>query len=58
MNNALAAVDPASGEGARVWAGYLTDWTRWNHVRTVVCVGAAAAFMIAIHWHGRVPGQE
>jgi uncharacterized membrane protein len=55
MNDALAAVDPASGEGARVWAGYLTDWTRWNHVRTVACVGAAAALMLAIHFLGRVP---
>ena len=34
-NNALAAVDPQSADGARVWAGYVTGWTAWNHVRTV-----------------------
>jgi uncharacterized membrane protein len=56
MNDALAAVDPASGEGTRIWAGYLTDWTRWNHVRTVACVGAMAALIVAIYWHGRVLG--
>ena len=33
LNNALAAVDPASGEGAAVWADYLRTWTNWNHVR-------------------------
>jgi len=55
MNDALAAVDPASGEGARLWARYLTDWTRWNHVRTVACVGATGALILAIYFHGRVP---
>jgi uncharacterized membrane protein len=32
LNNALAAVDPASSEGATVWARYLSEWTSWNHV--------------------------
>lgn len=55
MNDALSAVDPASEEGARLWARYLTDWTRWNHVRTVACVGATAALILAIYFHGRAP---
>ena len=41
-NNALAAVDPASAEGARLWASYLSGWTAWNHVRTVAALAAAA----------------
>jgi uncharacterized membrane protein len=41
-NNALAAVNPASAEGARLWAGYLTTWTAWNHVRTISALTAAA----------------
>jgi uncharacterized membrane protein len=55
MNDTLAAIDPASGEGARVWAGYLTGWTRWNHVRTVACLAATAALIMALYFHGRLP---
>src|SRR5260370_28788733 len=33
-NDALAAVDPASAEGARLWTSYVSSWTPWNHVRT------------------------
>jgi uncharacterized membrane protein len=50
LNNALDTHDASSPEGARFWQTYLTQWTRWNHVRTVastvscVCyVGALAA---------------
>ncbi|MDA2923841.1 DUF1772 domain-containing protein [Acidobacteria bacterium AH-259-L09] len=47
-NEALAAVDPASGEGARLWAGYVTGWTAWNHVRTAAALAAAASLTIAL----------
>lgn len=46
-NNALAAVDPASPEGARVWASYLVTWTAWNHVRTIASLAATAALIVA-----------
>ena len=45
-NDALAAVDPASPEGARVWAGYLVTWTTWNHVRTIASLVATAALIV------------
>ncbi len=47
-NDALAAVDPASAEGARVWAGYVMSWTAWNHVRTAAALAAAAVLSIAL----------
>ena len=47
-NNALAAVDPNSDDGARVWTRYLRSWTAWNHVRTVAAFTAAAALTIAL----------
>ena len=47
-NDALAAVDPASAEGARLWAGYVSGWTAWNHVRTTAALAAAAALAIAL----------
>ena len=48
LNNALAAADPASHEAASLWARFLTDWTLWNHVRTVSSTAACALFIAAI----------
>ncbi len=47
LNNALAAVAPASPEGAKLWAKFLTRWTLWNHLRTAAALGAAALLTIA-----------
>jgi uncharacterized membrane protein len=47
MNNALAAVQPDSPEGASLWQDYLARWTMWNHVRTVAGLGASALFILA-----------
>ncbi len=47
-NDALAAVDPASADGAGLWAGYVTSWTAWNHVRTAAALAAAASLTIAL----------
>jgi uncharacterized membrane protein len=47
LNEALALVEPDSSEGATLWAKYLTNWTFWNHVRTIAALAAAALFTIA-----------
>ncbi len=47
LNDALAAVNPNSAEGATLWAKYLTTWTLWNHIRTAAALGAAALLTIA-----------
>lgn len=47
-NEALAAVDPASAEGASLWADYAKSWTTWNHVRTVAALAAALSLTIAL----------
>jgi len=47
-NDALASIDPASADGASLWAGYLISWTAWNHVRTVAALAAAASLTIAL----------
>jgi uncharacterized membrane protein len=47
-NNALAAAAPDSAEAASVWQRYLVEWTAWNHVRTVACILATAAFIVAL----------
>ena len=51
LNNALAAAAPARAEGAEVWTRYLTDWTLWNHVRTIASIGASALFVAALLRH-------
>ncbi len=48
LNDALAIVKPDSAEGASLWVGYLTNWTFWNHVRTVAALAAAASLTLAI----------
>ena len=47
-NNALAAADPQSAGGAGLWAGYVTSWTAWNHVRTAAALTAAVLLTFAL----------
>ncbi len=47
-NNSLAAADPDSPDGAELWARYLIEWTRGNHVRAAAGIAASAAFAIAL----------
>lgn len=50
LNDALAKVAPSSTEGANLWARYLTNWTLWNHVRTIAAFLATATFAIALYY--------
>jgi uncharacterized membrane protein len=47
-NEALASVAPADPDSASLWAGYLSSWTAWNHVRTVAALVAAASLTIGL----------
>jgi uncharacterized membrane protein len=53
LNNALAAVDPASSEGAGVWTRYLSDWVAWNHVRTATSFAAMALLTVGLYLQAR-----
>jgi uncharacterized membrane protein len=48
QNDALAAVKPESADGARMWSGYVSVWTLWNHVRTIAALAAAALLTIGL----------
>lgn len=48
LNNRLAKADAASEAGAELWQHYLTDWTAWNHVRTLAPLAACACFVLAL----------
>ncbi len=48
LNNALAAVQPATAEAATLWSLYLDRWTMWNTVRTVAPTVSMALFIAAL----------
>ena len=48
LNNALAAADPTSAEGASLWTRYVSTWTAWNSVRAAASLAATACFIMAM----------
>ena len=48
LNDALAAVDPATAHASDLWTTYVKSWTAWNHVRTGMALAAAASFTVAL----------
>ena len=46
LNNELAAVSATATDLVAHWQAYRVPWTLWNHVRTITCALAAAAFAI------------
>ncbi|NJN39038.1 MAG: DUF1772 domain-containing protein [Leptolyngbyaceae cyanobacterium CRU_2_3] len=50
LNDALVAVKPDSTEGANLWAKYLTNWTFWNHLRTIAALAAAGLLTITLRY--------
>jgi uncharacterized membrane protein len=49
-NNALAAVEADTADGADLWPRYVAGWTAWNHVRTTAALAAAALLTIALYF--------
>lgn len=47
-NDALALVDPNAADATVQWTRYLSQWTAWNHVRTLTSVASAACFALAL----------
>lgn len=47
-NNSLAAIAPTDAKSAKLWDGYVSGWTAWNHVRTIASLAAAALFTVAL----------
>lgn len=42
LNNALAGHAASTSDAAQFWQSYVAQWLKWNHVRTVTSVSAAA----------------
>jgi uncharacterized membrane protein len=47
-NSVLAALDPGSADAARIWPGYVVEWTAWNHLRAAAALAAAVCFILAL----------
>jgi uncharacterized membrane protein len=48
LNNGLAIQDPLSVDATAHWIQYVAKWIRWNHVRTIASLTAAASLTVAI----------
>jgi uncharacterized membrane protein len=48
MDDALAALAPDAPDRAAQWAGYLAQWTTWNHIRTASSLAASALLIIGL----------
>jgi uncharacterized membrane protein len=46
-NEALEALDANSPEAASYWLTYLSEWTAWNHVRTVAALLALVLLILS-----------
>jgi uncharacterized membrane protein len=47
-NVALDKLDAAAESSVPTWNAYLSEWTAWNHVRTVATLGATICFILAL----------
>lgn len=48
LNNSMAAADPETEAGEKLWENYLRIWTYWNHVRTVASIAATLLFILSM----------
>lgn len=48
LNERLAKISPSADDMETQWHAYRRPWTRWNHVRAVTCLLAAAAFAVSL----------
>lgn len=48
LNNALDRVVASDPDAARVWLQYVTQWSAWNHARTIASLLAMAS--LAVGW--------
>lgn len=46
LNNRLQSVTSQNQQA--VWQNYVKQWTRWNHVRTISCMIALMAYVMAL----------
>jgi uncharacterized membrane protein len=48
LNDALARVSPQAAPAAELWSRYVSDWTRWNTLRSLAALAAAMLLTLAL----------
>lgn len=48
LNDRLERIDPRAADAAARWASYSSEWTAWNHLRTLAGLVAAALLTVAL----------
>jgi uncharacterized membrane protein len=56
LNNKLAEQNPTTVEAAQFWLTYVSEWMKWNHVRTIASLMAAVLLILAIR-QGHFPTE-
>jgi uncharacterized membrane protein len=54
LNDMLAAIQPGTPEAANSWSHYLSQWTFWNHLRTLAPVLSGILFTVALINHAKL----
>jgi uncharacterized membrane protein len=47
-NDKLGTMNAGTPEAAAYWPSYVSEWTTWNHVRTVASAAAAISYVLAL----------
>jgi uncharacterized membrane protein len=53
LNDALAAISPTDPSSGGLWSNYLSNWTMWNHVRTIASLAATALLMLSLLYRNK-----
>ena len=47
LNGEIALLDPARSQNAGAMVSYITEWTLWNHVRTLASLTAFVLLLLS-----------
>ncbi|PSM42175.1 hypothetical protein C6Y14_17380 [Streptomyces dioscori] len=47
-NNRLAEMDAGTPEAIAYWPTYVSEWSMWNHIRTVAAAAGAVLYVLAL----------
>lgn len=48
LNGEIAPLDPARPENARAMVSYISEWTLWNHIRTLASLAAFVLLLLSL----------
>lgn len=50
LNNKLALVNPDGEAGEKMWEIYLSQWVRWNHIRSLATLSSTTLLIMAVYY--------